>query len=45
MYNLNKNGVLEAIIDDNYLDSEFDADDYLDSDIERVLVGPTQNPI
>ena len=39
MYNLNKNGVLEAIIDDNYLDYHFDVDDYLDSDIERALVG------
>ena len=40
MYNLNKNGVLEAIIDDNYHDNDFGVDDYLDSDIERVLVGP-----
>ena len=40
MFSLKKNGELEAIIDDHYLNYDFSAEDYSDFDIDRNVVGP-----
>ena len=42
MFSLKKNGELEAIIDDHYLNYDFGADDYSDFDTDEQEVGPKQ---
>ena len=42
MFSLKKNGELEAIVDDHYLNYDFGAEDYSDFDIDENVVGQKQ---